>query len=308
MRLRAMFLLLLGVASLWAGNLTQDLENADDLSVGDRFLFNIRGDFAINRVIVPDTLTNFHVLAVEKITDSGTQPWYQLTIAPILPGYHTFPSLRVEPVRGDGKDYFTDRFRINVVPVRAENDTTLVDIKALEKYKFQLPPLVYLTLFIAVLALLAGYILLRPRKTTAIVKQPPPPVAPVLPKQAWEEALDQLHALLAQNLIARGELALHHYHLSMILRGFLERRYRFAAVEMTQSEIRYALSRLMIDPTSQITRFLQYSDRVKFGKYLPGGEELDEMHAWLEEYLRQCGYQDSLQVAAKVNADGTAVR
>jgi hypothetical protein len=301
-------LLLLCVASLGAGNLTQDLENADDLSVGDRFQFNIRGDFAINRVIVPDTLTNFTVLAVERQTDQGVNPWFRLTIAPILPGYHTFPALKVEPVRDDGKDYWTDRFRINVVPVRAEADTALVDIKPLEKYALQFPPLLYLGLFIGALALLVGIILLRPSKRSPSQEKAPEPIAPQTPKQAWEEALDQLHALLEQGLVQRGEIVQHHYWLSMILRNFLERRYRFAAREMTQSEIRMALSRLMIGPASQIMEFLQYSDRAKFGKYIPQAQELDDMHTWLESFLRRTGMEDSIQAATNVTPDGTAVR
>jgi len=298
---------LLCASGLWAGNLTQDLENADDLSVGDRFFFNIRGDFAINRVIVPDTLTNFMVISSERQTQQGAIPWFRLTIVPILPGYHTFPSLRVEPVRPDGKDYSTDRFRINVIPVRAEGDTTLVDIKPLQKYPWQLPAWVYAALLIAALALLAGYILMRPSHQASLPEKPLQPVVPPKPKQAWEIALDHLHALIAQNLLAKGEVVMHHYWLSMILREFLERRFRFAAMEMTSSEITLALGRLQIDRVAQITDFLMYCDRVKFGKYIPLPDSVEEYHAWLETYLKHIGAADSWQAEPRTQ-DGAAVR
>lgn len=299
--------IILCASSLWAGNLTQDLEHADDLSVGDRFIFNIRADFSINRVVVPDTLTNFKVFSVERQNKQGITPWFRLTIAPILPGYHTFPSLRVEPVRPDGKDYWTDRFRINVIPTRAEGDTTLVDIKPLQKYPYQFPAWLYAGLLLGVLALLAAYILLRPSKKMPQEQQATQPVVPQKPKQAWEIALEQLRKLIEQNLTARGELVLHHYWLSMILREFLERRYRFAAKEMTSSEIHIALGRLQIDRSPQILEFLLFCDRVKFSKYVPLPDTVAENHAWLEAYLVNIGIADSQPADLKVS-DGVAIR
>ena len=279
-------LLLISMAWLYAdAGIIQSLENADNLSVGDRFQFNIRAEYSINRVVVPDTLTNFKVIDSQRISEAGLPAWYRLTIVPLLPGYHSFPALRVEPVSPQESVAYTDRFRVNIIPVRAEADTTLVDIKPPLAYKMQIPAWVYLLLAALLPLFLIAWLLSRPPKAKAAQPAespaPPPPVR--LPN--WKIALDRLDALIQEELLVQGKVALHHFLLAEILRSFMEREYRIAALEMTSSEIREAMQRVSVHRSAEVNLFFSFCDRAKFAKHIPTADETHEMEEWLRQYL-----------------------
>lgn len=302
-------LLLTLAVLLGAGTLSQSLENADDLSVGDRFTLNIVGDFSINRVIVPDTLTNFVVLKSERVTKGTDKAWFKLTIVPLLPGSHSFPSLIVEPVLPDGQSYQTDRFRLNIIPVRAEADTLLRDIKPLQRYSLQLPLSAYLGL-ILLLALLIALILLlyRKRKVALEAETPVPAAEQKVPDPAWKTALQKLEELIAEGLIDRGDYILHHYRLSMLLREFLESKYRFSAVEMTVSEIRRALNRVKVEKDHELLRFLSYCDQVKFARHLPRPDEVEAAETWLRNWLKSFEVLDAQRLMSHGGKPDAALR
>jgi len=284
--LLACLALLFGILSLSAdAGVIQSLENADNLSVGDRFLFNIKADYSINRVVVPDTLTNFKVIDSQRVSEAGSPAWFRLTIVPLLPGYHSFPALKVEPVRPDNSVAYTDRFRVNVIPVRAESDTTLVDIKPPLAYPMQVPGWVYLVLAVLIPLLAIAFFLSKPSKSkTEVPIQAPAPAPPIKPSN-WKIALEQLDRLLAENLLARGMVNLHHFQLALILRNFLEKEFRIAALEMTTSELREAMQRVNVQRSSEVNLFLSFCDRAKFAKHIPTIEASLEMEQWLRDYL-----------------------
>ncbi len=302
-------LLVVWVCGLGAGVLSQSLEGADDLSVGDRFQLNIVGDFSINRVIVPDTLTNFHVLKSERISRGTDKAWFQLTIVPLLPGSHSFPALEVEPVIPDGQSYRTDRFRLNIIPVRAENDTLLVDIKPLSKYPLQFSTWVYILLLVLFVLLIISFVLLSRKR--AAQPEPVPVEAPAevkIPPPAWKLALQKLDELLAEELVAQGETVLHHYRLSMILREFLESKYRFSAVEMTTSEIKRALQSLRVERDSEVKLFLSYCDQVKFARHTPKMEEIESAQDWLRSWLQSFEVLEAQQLMAAEGGGNAPLR
>lgn len=279
------------VLILWAlvallaadAGIIQSLENDENLSVGDRFLLNIKAEFSINRVVVPDTMTNFKVIDSQRISDAGMPAWFRLTIVPLLPGYHSFPILRVEPVSPEESAAYTDRFRVNVIPVRAEADTTLVDIKPPLAYKLQPPGWVYLLLAALVPMLVLLYFLIRPSRQQAQPQLAPSP-PPVRPPN-WKQALELLDKLLAMDLLAQGRVAWHHFQLALILRSFMEKEYRIAALEMTSSEIREAMQRIKVHRSAEVNLFLAFCDRAKFAKHIPTDDETHAMEQWLRDYL-----------------------
>lgn len=298
-KLYLLVIMTLCLVGLGAQGLSQQLENADDVSIGDRFQLIIKAPFALNRVIVPDTLTNFVVLNTERVNEPGVPAWFKLTITPILPGYHTFPALVVEPVRKDGNVYATDRFRINVIPVRAESDTLLVDLKAPRRYPWQVPIWVYvLLLFVAVLCFVWYLWLGRKRPQTPAREEKPK--EPAVPVPDWQAALNDLKELISRGYIAQGQIVRHYYLLSFILRGFLQKRFRIAAMEMTTSEIRHALDRVYPDRKNEVMQFLRFCDSAKFARYIPSDEEVTVQHVWLEDFLF------SFRPAVHNNPDTTA--
>ncbi|HOZ00579.1 MAG TPA: hypothetical protein PLG20_02095 [Candidatus Syntrophosphaera sp.] len=280
-------LLELWLAFLGAANIRQSLTGADNLSVGDRFQLNIQADVSLNDVALPDSLSNFQVLKVEKVGKGGQLRWLRLTIVPLLPGSQSFPALGVQLANPDGEAYSTERFRLNIIPVRGEKDTTLVDIKPVEKYRWQLPFWAYPALLALMLALLGLYFWLKrakpPQQAAAEPETKPVPEQALPP---WKIALNKLDELNSLDLLAQGEYIRHHYELSMIMREFLEARYRFAAVEMTTSEIMQATYKIFIDKTTEVIRFLRYCDRVKFAKYIPSPGEAEEAMAWFRGWLQ----------------------
>lgn len=265
--------------------LTQNLLGSDDLSVGDRFKLQLRDSEDLRSVAVPDTLESFKVLHWKLMKEARQPDWIEMTIVPLLPGSHSLPSMEVFPANLALPTMYTDRFRLNIVAVRDQADTLLVDLKPLEKYPLQLPWWLYWTL--------AGLALLTIALVFAI--KPKPAQAPRPPKQesleprtvdpAWKVALKQLDELIAQELMLRGEEKQHHFRLSEILRQFLQRKYRFGAIKMSTSEIQWLTRRVYVEAAPEVIGFLKYCDRVKFAKYMPDWEEADIAQSWLRHWL-----------------------
>jgi hypothetical protein len=282
-----LFILILLAGYVSAINIRQSLENADDLSVGDRFQLVIYADAALKSVVIPDTITNFHVYKVERKTKGKEYPWISVTLVPLLPGSHVFPSIKVIPEETDGIDHYTDRFRVYIVPVRAEKDTLLVDIKPVEKYPLQIPLWVYLVLIAVLAVLIVLFIILSRKPKTEKAEAAPVEIAKQqVPDPAWRIALNQLDALIRLELVRRGDHIRHHYELSLILRHFLERKYRFTAGEMTTTEILWVTQRVWIERSAEVVEFLRFCDKVKFAKYLPSPDEIENAERWLRTWLQ----------------------
>ncbi|MDD3143940.1 MAG: hypothetical protein PHG32_07055 [Candidatus Cloacimonetes bacterium] len=292
-------LITLWIALTAAEGLSQKLVGADDLSVGDCFELEIRHTTDLKSVAVPDTLTRFHVSSWQLQKSPRGEDWLKVTIVPLYPGSHSFPALKVSTVDPAAEPLFTDRFRLNIIPVRAEADTLLVDMKPLRKYPLQLPWWLYPLLLVVALAGILFSLLRKHReaKTTA------PEAAgsqPVIPDPAWKIALSSLDALRDEQLMLHGQYKLQHYRLSEILRQFLERRYRFAALEMSTSEINWVTQRIRVDSADEVLGFLRLCDRVKFAKYVPGFEEAAEAEEWLRGWLRSFEVEEARRKLAQV--------
>ncbi len=91
------------------------------------------------------------------------------------------------------------------------------------------------------------------------------------PKPIEELAYDDLNALAHSNLLSEGKIKKYHIRLSEIIRIYLGRRYKLAAIDMTSYELMYRLKeRVAGKPTlSVIEDFLDHCDLVKFAKYVP---------------------------------------
>ena len=156
----------------------------------------------------------------------------------------------------------------------AEAATDIKDIKPLSiiprDYTFMIGLSVALLLLIA---LIGGGIYIyrtRYRKTMATPSRP-----------AHELALQELDQLKKEDLINRGICKEHYFKLSEIFRRYLERRFRFQAVEHTTEEILPALHNLKgVDEKAKGTaqQFLHHTDLVKFAKYIPDADEVENEH------------------------------
>jgi hypothetical protein len=112
------------------------------------------------------------------------------------------------------------------------------------------------------------------------------PFVPDLPPDVI--ALRALRELEEQALPARGEVKEHYARLSLILRHYLQNRFRLAAVESTTEEIDGALERdrqLRREDAGALLHLFAEADLVKFAKLRPGpptaGDALERGRAWL---------------------------
>lgn len=131
-------------------------------------------------------------------------------------------------------------------------------------------PLLYggLALGAALLVALVIYRFLRPR--------PAPPPPPPLPPH--EKAHRELEWLIAQDYPGRGELKEFFFHLSRIVREYIEGRFGLRAPESTTEEFLVDLARsdaLDAAHESLLKDFLERADRVKFARHEPSAEEIE---------------------------------
>ena len=188
----------------------------------------------------------------------------------------------------EGKEYqiITDEIPIQVQP--------LADPASLKDLAPPAPPaepppiprslILPLTILGALAAL--GLLSFLAWKVLTRAKPPPPPIPPH--ERAWRE----LEWLLGRGFIDRGELKEFFFHLSRILREYIEGRFGLRAPELTTEEFLETLAARSPLPSpgtgipggDEIPRehqrllrdFLQRADLVKFAKYTPGREEIEE--------------------------------
>ncbi|MDD2331592.1 MAG: hypothetical protein PHI68_02945 [Candidatus Cloacimonetes bacterium] len=280
--------LMLFLASGLNALIEQSVENADNLSVGSHFQLIVKYAVPLKQVVVPDTLSSFRVESVEVIKTPSTQDYLKLNISVWESGALSFPRLRVVPAQIFPGDLYTDAFRVYVLPVRGEQDTTLRDIKPLQKYPYQIPYQIYwyALLFSGILVLTILLIHLmrikpKPKIPAAIAIE----ASQELP--LWQRIINQLDALLGEDLLYRADYKTFCFRLSLTLRNYLEEEYAFSAIEMTQSEIEAYLRKnsLLGAEQEDYIELLRFCDRIKFAKHDTSGTELEQKVSWLKEYL-----------------------
>ncbi len=273
--------------------LVQRLENDDGLRVGDRFHLIISGDIPLRKAIVPDTLTQFAIVQTDVLRNGNAPSSLRLTIVPLQLGWLSMPRLRIIPEVSHAESLYTDAFSVNILAVRAEGDTLLRDITAVQRYRLEMPWWAYWTLGVMALAVFIAIvgILLVNRREAGPVKMEPQ--AEVDKRPPLRIVLEELSRLIAEELLEQGRFVEFHYRLSLILRLFLELEHRFPAMEMTTSEIRDHLRTLSpaLSQTPEILDFLQYCDRIKFAKYETDKEQADTWVEWLKHYFLELTHE-----------------
>jgi len=286
--MKRLLLSLLCLIGALNASVTQSLSGADSLSIGDSFALEIRTDFTLQEVVVPDTLKDFRMLR-SQLKQSAEGSIASLQIAVLNTGALSFPKLELKHSNPDLGDQSTDAFRVHVLAIRAESDTLLRDLKAPMKYPFELPFWLYLLLGLICLGI-AIYLLIKamqkPAQARPVSLPKATPVAPPIP--AWKKALVKLEELRLSGLAERDILA-YHYRLSAILREYLEEQYRFNAMEMTTSEIRHQLRKWKELSFGDALSILDYCDTVKFAKVQPSAEQITLQTQALQLYLMRQG-------------------
>lgn len=147
--------------------------------------------------------------------------------------------------------------------------------------------------------LVVGLLFARWRRRPRPIVLPPPVPAHVV-------AYQQLDELQRGELVAKGEYQDYYLQLTEIAKGYLEGRFGIDALDRTTDELRRALERAAaqiapLKPT-ELVRFLQTCDLVKFARFAPPGEEaqaaLEEVRAMVSATIPGADPKDSKPAVA----------
>ncbi len=253
--------------------------------IGDRIDFeltvNADSAFAIDSIDPQPYLENYILKDWRMTRNTGNRDGQKIVYEGAVTTYETgkivFPPIGVSFSTPDGSrdSIFTDS--IDVFIMSLVLDDSAADIKALKDVKSLGKSYAWLYYLIGTVVVIGAFILwliLRKRPEERMISSEPL-------KSPWEEARERLEILKHGN----PEPKPFYIELSEIIRGYLQRRYGFSALDMTTFEIKNQIEKLNFDLElrKMINGILTNADFVKFAKMRPGREAIDND---LEEAFR----------------------
>lgn len=215
-------------------------------------------------------------------------------LKPYLPGTYTIPPLtilyRERSENGVQKELVTEEVQVLVTSYLPEDTTGLQikDIRPPEELPLDINRLLWLAglLLLFIILGVAGFLFWR--KTRAKEEDIKIQIRPD------ELAFQELDKLLAEDLLARGEVKLFHLRISDILRGYIENRFGLKAPERTTEEFLTELTldlqmqkALLGDHKRLLAEFLNQCDLVKFAKHEPSIEESGKTVIICREFIEE---------------------
>jgi len=107
---------------------------------------------------------------------------------------------------------------------------------------------------------------------------------------AHEWAFAQLQRLIDDDLIGAGDVRGFYFRLTDIVRIYIERRFRLAAPEQTTEEFLETLrgsDTLAVEHKRRLGEFLQAADLVKFARYQPGKDQIEQAFNAARDFIEQ---------------------
>lgn len=268
-----------------------DIEKPRQLYIGTPFKINVNiTTNPADSIFSPqvDTLDIFilaDTLQSEQIIENQKKSKVTYIFQPFDTGKYTFPELEFTIKDEEGKltRLKTEKFELEIASVITDTTETIKDIAAIESVNLTFWDIV---IPLAVLAILIGIILLIKKH---LKKNKKPDILPenIDTRPAYEIALEMLKNLKKKRLLEKRDYLNFHYELSFILRFFLEKHFGFNALEMTTYEIKQNLQLDDFKEKSEIIRFLNFADRIKFAKFIPDPKDSREAYDWLKQYLKK---------------------
>lgn len=145
------------------------------------------------------------------------------------------------------------------------------------------------------LILLIRWILRRRRRGPKIVQIPP---------HQW--ATEQLRQLIDEDLLGQDQVKPFYYRLNGIVRQYIELRFELTAPEMTTEEFLATLrdnDRLSAGHKGVLEPFMSACDMVKYAKYQPGREEIEQVFATARDFIDQTAERGKEVATTEVDAE-----
>jgi len=230
---------------------------------------------------------------IERDGRKIVEKWYQLKAD--LVGSYIIPGavFSYKDEKGEKRELKTAQIFIEVESVIEDKEKAkdVKDIKPLATIKRDYTLLIYFSIAgLLLLALIIGGICFYRNK---FLKTKVTPLKP-----AHELALEELDRLQKEDLITRGIYKEHYFKLSEIFRRYLERRFHFLAVEKTTEELLPEIKNLKgFDEKvkSDAKKFLYNTDLVKFARYIPGKQEVDQEYQETVDFINETKEEQSHQ-------------
>jgi hypothetical protein len=165
-----------------------------------------------------------------------------------------------------------------------DTPSEIADIKPVQKLPGRVPPWLYVTLGAALAAFLIGLITSKLWKNRENIIPKPPPTPPHV------AALKALEYLKAQGLLEKGECNPFYTELSMILRTYLEGRFRLNAPDETTEEIVEEMSKSPELNSAQrniLQDFMRQADMVKFAKGHPDRSTMEAAFSTTKQFVEE---------------------
>jgi hypothetical protein len=260
------------------------------IHIGDYITYSIIIHHAPNIKVLPPSpganLGNFDIKDYNTI-EKEDKKIFEYKITTYFLGEFEIPSIEIAYIdknnnRGVLK---TEPLIIKVVPVeRKPNDKD--DIREIKK-QIYLRDLTILYIILIILFLVGlfllfkKYLFLKKEKITEIKEEKK------LPEDI--EALNKIEQLLYKNYLKDGKIKEFYFELSEIFREYLSRRYNIITLERTSSEILFDLNKIIYDRDifKNITEFFNDTDLVKFAKYIPSKNEIEDIIKLTKEIIER---------------------
>ena len=269
-----------------------------NILIGDHLQMQLQ--IGYNQPLEDVTLNLKPLLAVGALEMIAESPWNTITsdnlvqlqkdilITAFDSGTYVLPVLTISyKLNGAIDSAFTSplTFRVDIVP---QDSVALMPIKPIAEVPITLWELAYsyfpilLGVFLAALILLVLLLVLDAKQRKLQTRLLPPE-----PVSANSYFMTQLEDLQKKELWQRGEVKEYHSELSLILRNYLEQRYRIQALESTTSEILNALrhSGFNSQEVEELEWLLQTTDLVKFARTEPSAAFHEEAFASVKNFI-----------------------
>jgi len=246
------------------------------------------------------TVRGSRPLPPTKLADGRVENTLELQLAAFKTGNFEVPVFNIETVEASGKKEVlaSELIKVAVQSVRTGKQDTLKDLKPQAELEADYKPFLF---FLAALAA-AVYLVYRFVQYLKRRKNGPTP-KPERVRSAEEVARGAIERLLARRLVEQGYHKQFYLELSEIIKRFLGSKLGVQSLERTTEEFTRDLRTVSV-PSEQyrmIREFLEECDLVKFAKYRPGPEEVEQIitrsRSMIDDMARESAKPQEVEVA-----------
>ncbi|MBN1593572.1 MAG: hypothetical protein JW941_10060 [Candidatus Coatesbacteria bacterium] len=284
--------LLCGFSQIASANISVSAEaSKDEVMLGEQFdlLVTVLHDdgYTLSEPNIGQTIGDFTVVKSERTASAEGRPKveYRYTLAGFKLDRATIASIAIEyadPANQPGK-LTTKPIGISVVGTVKEGETEIKDIKDMVPIEPRMALWLKILIAVASIAIVVLVVMWRIRRRRVRLEEAPE-AKPIPPSV---QALAELEKLLKGNLLFEKRYKEFYFELSDIVRRFLTRRLGLWAVDMTTTEIEFAMRSNPISEefTEATLETLRFSDMVKFAKLIPPDDKTDEVVDGVRELI-----------------------